>query len=172
MDRAVQQAEAGAHILDVNVGLPGLDEPEMMTRVVRAVQSVVSIVPMQIDSSDPAAIEAGPAGRSPAGPSSTPSTPSRRTWRRVLPSGAASYGAAVVGLTMDKGGIPRRQPRGARLELARRDCPDRSAATAFPWRDVLIDCLTLHRGLRPQQDRRRGDPRRRCRAVHEPMGLH
>lgn len=55
---AVEQEEAGAEILDVNVGLPGVDEPEMMCEVVTALQSVTAL-PLMLDSSDPAAIEAG-----------------------------------------------------------------------------------------------------------------
>ena len=56
--RGIEQQDAGAEILDVNVGLPGIDEPAMMRRVVKALQAVVDL-PLQIDSSDPAAIEAG-----------------------------------------------------------------------------------------------------------------
>ena len=103
MERAIEQAEAGADILDINVGLPGIDEPEMMTQVVRAVQSVVDL-PLQIDSSDPAAIEAGLracTGR--AIVNSVNAEP--ENLRRILPL-VRKYGAAVVGLTMDKGGIP------------------------------------------------------------------
>ena len=56
--RGIEQQDAGADLLDVNVGLPGINEPEMMTQVVKALQAVVDL-PLQIDSSDPAAIEAG-----------------------------------------------------------------------------------------------------------------
>ena len=55
--RGIEQQDAGADILDVNVGLPGIDEAEIMTRVVKALQAVVDL-PLQIDSSDPAVIEA------------------------------------------------------------------------------------------------------------------
>lgn len=58
MERAIEQSDAGADILDVNVGLPGIDEPKMMVDVVKAIQSVVTL-PLQIDSSNPEAIEAG-----------------------------------------------------------------------------------------------------------------
>lgn len=56
--QAIEQAEAGAQILDVNVGLPDIDEPETMRRVVTAISGAVSL-PLQIDSSSPKAIEAG-----------------------------------------------------------------------------------------------------------------
>ena len=56
--QALEQARAGADILDINVGLPELDEPRVMAQVVGAVQAAVDL-PLQIDSSDPEAIEAG-----------------------------------------------------------------------------------------------------------------
>lgn len=56
--QGMEQAEAGADILDVNVGLPEIDEPEMMVRTVKNLQSVLDL-PLQLDSSDPEAIEQG-----------------------------------------------------------------------------------------------------------------
>lgn len=163
MERAIEQAEAGADILDINVGLPGIDEPEMMTQVVRAVQSVVDL-PLQIDSSDPAAIEAGLracTGR--AIVNSVNAEP--ENLRRILPL-VRKYGAAVVGLTMDKGGIP--QSAGERLELARR-IVQTALSYGIPKRDVLIDCLTLT--ISAQQDQAM-ETLKAVRAVHEQMGLH
>ena len=163
MERAIEQAEAGAEILDINVGLPGIDEPEMMTQVVRAVQSVVDL-PLQIDSSDPAAIEAGLracTGR--AIVNSVNAEP--ENLRRILPL-VRKYGAAVVGLTMDKGGIP--QSAGERLELARR-IVQTALSYGIPKRDVLIDCLTLT--ISAQQDQAM-KTLKAVRAVHEQMGLH
>lgn len=163
MERAIEQAEAGAEILDINVGLPGIDEPEMMTQVVRAVQSVVDL-PLQIDSSDPAAIEAGLracTGR--AIVNSVNAEP--ENLRRILPL-VRKYGAAVVGLTMDKGGIP--QSAGERLELARR-IVQTALSYGIPKRDVLIDCLTLT--ISAQQDQAM-ETLKAVRAVHEQMGLH
>ena len=58
LERGMEQQDAGAEILDVNVGLPGIQEDEMMVQVVKNLQSVVEL-PLQIDSSDPTAIEAG-----------------------------------------------------------------------------------------------------------------
>src|SRR5690606_10184949 len=58
IDEAMEQVESGAEILDVNVGVPGIDEKQMMEKVVKAIQSMVD-APLQIDSSDPAVIEAG-----------------------------------------------------------------------------------------------------------------
>lgn len=58
LEKGMEQQDAGAEILDVNVGLPGIDEAKMMTQVVKNLQSVVEL-PLQIDSSAPEAIEAG-----------------------------------------------------------------------------------------------------------------
>ena len=76
--QAVEQTEAGAHILDVNVGLPGIDEPSMMVKVVKAIQSVTDL-PIQIDSSDPKRWRPAYAW-STARPSSIRSTANPRCW--------------------------------------------------------------------------------------------
>lgn len=163
MERAIEQAEAGADILDINVGLPGLDEAELMDQVVRAVQSVVDL-PLQIDSSDPAAIEAGlRACHGKAIVNSVNAEP--ENMRRILPL-VRKYGAAVVGLTMDKEGIP--QSAEQRIELARR-IVQTALSYGIPKRDVFIDCLTLT--VSAQQDQAR-ETLKAVRMVHEWMGLH
>ena len=163
MERAIEQADAGADILDVNVGLPGIDEPQMMTDVVKAIQSVVSL-PMQIDSSDPRAIEAGlRACNGRAIVNSVNGEP--EILDRILPL-VKKYGAAVVGLTMDRKGIP--QTAEGRFELARRIL---SAAEAYGISrdDVLIDCLTLTISAQQEQA---FETLRAVRRVHEELGLH
>ncbi len=77
LEQAVSQAEAGAQILDVNVGAPGVDEPALMEQVVKALQSVVSL-PLQLDSSN-ARRWNGACGSTTASPSSTRSTASRKS---------------------------------------------------------------------------------------------
>ena len=96
--------EAGADILDVNVGLPGINEKEMMVTVIKKLQGVVN-TPLQIDSSDPQVIEAAlrvyngkPIVNSVNGEAGSMAA--------VLPL-VKKYGAAVVGLTLDENGIPR-----------------------------------------------------------------
>lgn len=69
LEQAVSQTEAGAQILDVNVGAPGVDEPALMEQVVKALQSVVSL-PLQLDSSMPRRWN-GACGSTTASPSST-----------------------------------------------------------------------------------------------------
>lgn len=163
MERAIEQADAGADILDINVGLPGIDEAEMMTRVVKAVQSVVSL-PLQIDSSDPAAIEAGLracSGR--AIVNSVNGEP--EVLEKVLPI-VKKYGAAVVGLTMDKGGIP--ETAQDRIVIAER-IVEAAVKHGIPREDVLIDALTLTVSA---QQRQAAETLKAVRYIHEEMGLH
>lgn len=163
MERAIEQADAGADILDINVGLPGIDEAEMMTRVVKAVQSVVSL-PLQIDSSDPAAIEAGlRACNGRAIVNSVNGEP--EVLEKVLPI-VKKYGAAVVGLTMDKGGIP--ETAQSRIAVAKR-IVEAAVRHGISREDVLIDALTLTISA---QQRQAAETLKAVRYIHEEMGLH
>jgi len=137
LDVAVAQEDAGADILDVNVGFPGVDEVSMLPQVVKKIQSAVSI-PLQLDSSNPAALEAGL--RVYNGKAAVNSVNGEaEVLERILPI-VKKYGAAVVGLTLDKGGIP--QTAGGRVAIARRIL-DAALAYGIPREDVWIDCLTL-----------------------------
>lgn len=163
MERAIEQADAGADILDINVGLPGIDEAAMMTKVVKAVQSVVSL-PLQIDSSDPAAIEAGlRACNGRAIVNSVNGEP--EVLERILPI-VKKYGAAVVGLAMDKGGIP--ESAGARIAIAERIL-EAAKHYEIPEEDVLIDALTLTVSAQQEQA---VETLKAVRYIHEEMGLH
>lgn len=137
VSEAIAQQEAGADILDVNAGLPELDEPAVLRRLVGAIQAV-SPLPLQIDSSDPHAIEA--AVRVYCGkPIINSVNGKEESLATVLPI-ARRYGAAVVGLTLDENGIP--DTAEGRLAIARRIL-DRALALGIPREDVLIDCLVL-----------------------------
>lgn len=163
MERAIEQADAGADILDINVGLPGIEEAEMMARVVKAVQSVVSL-PLQIDSSDPEAIEAGL--RACNGRAIVNSVNGEQeVLEKVLPI-VKKYGAAVVGLTMDKGGIP--ETAKARIAIAER-IVKAAESYGIPREDVLIDALTLTISA---QQRQAAETLKAVRYIHEKMGLH
>src|SRR5699024_351709 len=134
---AIQEADAGADILDVNVGYPGVDEADLLPRVVKKLQSALD-VPLQLDSSDPAALAAGlRVYNGKAAVNSVNGDPA--VLARVLPV-VKKYGAAVVGLTLDEGGIP--QTAGERLAIARRIL-DAALSHGIPREDVWIDCLTL-----------------------------
>ena len=137
LEQAVSQTEAGAQILDVNVGAPGVDEPALMEQVVKALQSVVSL-PLQLDSSHAEALERGlrvyngkPIVNSVNGEAEKLNT--------ILPL-CKKYGAAVVGLAIDERGIlPKAEDRVA---IARR-IRNAALAAGIPQEDIYIDCLTL-----------------------------
>ena len=161
--RGVEQQDAGADILDVNVGLPGVDEPEMMRRTVRALQAAVDL-PLQIDSSDPKAIEAGL--RACCGKAIVNSVNGKaEVLETVLPL-CKKYGAAVVGLCMDENGIP--QDWRGRVAIARRIL-DAALAHGIAKEDVFIDCLTLTVSAQQEQA---VETLRAVRAVKEELGLH
>ena len=163
LERGVEQQDAGADILDVNVGLPGLDEPVMISRVVKALQSVADL-PLQIDSSDPAAIEAGL--RAVNGRAIVNSVNGKaEVLDAVLPL-CARYGAAVVGLCLDENGIP--DTWQARAAIAERIL-DAALRHGVPREDVFIDCLTLTASVQQEQA---AETLRAVRYVTEELGLH
>ena len=137
MNMAIEQGRAGAQILDVNAGLPEIDERAVMCQLVSELQGV-STLPLQIDAADPAVIEA--AVRSYPGKALINSTNGKaQTMADVLPI-VKHYGCAVVGLTLDEDGIP--ATAKGRLAIARkivRECE----RLGIPRHDVVIDCLTM-----------------------------
>lgn len=134
---AAAQQRAGADILDVNVGVPGLDEPALLSQVTRALQATVPL-PLQLDSSDPAAIEA--AARAYAGRPMVNSVNGKAdNLATVLPV-VARYGCTVVGLTLDENGIP--PTAEERLAIAERIVAA-AEAHGIPREDVAIDCLVM-----------------------------
>ncbi|MCC8099755.1 MAG: homocysteine S-methyltransferase family protein [Clostridiales bacterium] len=163
LQRGIEQQDAGADILDVNVGLPGLDEPKMMVDVVKELQGVVSL-PLQIDSSDPAAIEAGL--RYCNGKAIVNSVNGKQeVLDHILPL-VKKYGAAVVGLTMDETGIP--QTAGQRIAIAERIL-NAALSYGIPREDVFIDCLTLTVSAQQEQA---AETLKAVRYVREVLGLH
>ncbi|MGN1020273.1 MAG: homocysteine S-methyltransferase family protein, partial [Aristaeellaceae bacterium] len=137
VDVAVQQQDAGAEILDVNVGYPGVDEKTMLPRVIKRLQAAVDL-PLQLDSSDPEALEAGL--RVYNGKAAVNSVSGKEeSLAAVLPL-VKKYGAAVVGLTLDEKGLP--ATAAERVAIARRIVAA-AEACGIPREDVWIDCLTL-----------------------------
>ena len=135
--QAVAQAEAGAEVLDVNAGLPGIDEAATLERLVRDLQAVTDL-PLQLDSSNPEALSRAlriyngkPIVNSVNG--------EQKTLDEILPL-CKKYGAAVVGLTLDEQGIP--TSAEGRFAIAQKIV---KAATGIgiPKEDIYIDCLTL-----------------------------
>ncbi len=137
LSQAVEQAEAGADILDVNVGLPDLDEAATLARTVKAVQSVCEL-PLQLDSTKADALEAGLRVYN-GKPIVNSVNAERAVLDRLLPL-CKKYGAAVVGLTLDENGIPSKAE--GRFALAEKIVAAAEAA-GIPRTDVYIDCLTL-----------------------------
>ena len=163
IERAIEQADAGADILDINVGLPGIDEPAMMREVVTAVQGMVSL-PLQIDSSNIEAIEAGL--RACNGRAIVNSVNGDEEKLKTILPIVHKYGAAVVGLTLDENGIP--QTAEERVAIARRII-DAAVEIGIPKEDVLVDCLTLTISAQQEQA---VETLKAIRQIHDRMGLH
>ncbi|MBE6006092.1 MAG: homocysteine methyltransferase [Sarcina sp.] len=137
LSEGLSQEESGAHILDVNVGLPEIDEPRMMETVVTRLQSIIGL-PLQIDTSDPAALERGMRlynGK----PMVNSVNGKRESLDTVLPL-VRKYGGVVVGLVLDEGGIP--ETADGRIAVARKiyEAADRYGV---PREDIVIDGLAM-----------------------------
>lgn len=135
--QAIEQTRGDADILDVNVGLPGIDEGAMMVRAVKAIQGVAD-APLQVDSTIPEVLEKAlrvyngkPIVNSVNG--------EEKSLAAVLPL-VKKYGACVVGLCLDENGIPK--TADGRIAIAKRIL-DRALALGIPRENVFIDCLTL-----------------------------
>lgn len=135
--QAVAQAEAGAQVLDVNAGLPGIDEAATLEHLVKDLQAITDL-PLQLDSSNPEALSRAlriyngkPIVNSVNG--------EQKTLDTILPL-CKKYGAAVVGLALDEHGIP--ADSEGRFAIAKRIAAAANAA-GIPNEDVYIDCLTL-----------------------------
>ena len=130
---AVKQVEAGAEVLDVNVGLPGIDEPETMKRVVRLLQEVVTL-PLQIDSSEADAIEN--ACRYYNGKPLINSVNGKdETMEAVFPV-VKKYGGVVIGLALDENGIPPKAEQ--RFEIAKK-ITNKAKEYGIDKKDIIID---------------------------------
>lgn len=134
---AVSQQEAGADLLDLNVGLPQIDEAHVMRKAVTEIQEYCDL-PLQIDSSSPEAIEAGvryyngiPLINSVNGDG--------QVMDKIFPV-AKKYGAVVLGLAMDKNGVP--QTAEKRFEVAKR-IVERAGEYGIPRHKIMIDTLVL-----------------------------
>ena len=135
--QAVAQAEAGAQVLDVNAGLPGIDEAATLEHLVKDLQAITDL-PLQLDSSNPEALSRAlriyngkPIVNSVNG--------EQKTLDTILPL-CKKYGAAVVGLALDEHGIP--ADAEGRFAIAKRIAAAANAA-GIPNEDIYIDCLTL-----------------------------
>ena len=163
LSQAVEQIDAGAEVLDVNVGVPKLDDVAMLPKVVKQLQ-VITDLPLQIDSSKPEAIEAAlrvyngkPIVNSVNGEA--------KVLDAILPL-VKKYGAAVIGLTLDENGIPNKAEE--RFAIAER-IMKRAMEYGIPKEDIYIDCLTLTASA---QQAEVVETLKAVRMVKEQLGLH
>lgn len=160
---AMEEVEGGADILDVNVGLPGINEKEMMVEVIKELQSVIDL-PLQIDSTDPAVIQA--ALRVVNGVAIVNSVNGEAAvMERILPA-VKKYGANVVGLTMDEDGIPESAQK--RLEIGAR-IVETAQLYGIAKENVFLDCLTLT--VSAQQSGAK-ETLKALRAIRQQLGVH
>lgn len=159
---AREQAEAGANLLDLNVGVPGIPEAEVLPAALQAVQGVVS-VPISLDSTDPAALEA--ALKIYPGKALINSVSGERARLETILPLAVRYGASVIALTLDEDGIP--PTAEGRLRVARRLREEAVAAGLSPDR-LLVDALVLTVGAQPEEA---AETLRAVRLIREELGL-
>ncbi len=141
------QVEAGADIVDINVGAAGIDEVRILPLAVQAALEAAD-VPLSLDTTNPAALKAA-LEIYPGKALVNSVNGEEATLERVLPL-VREYGAAVIGLTMDGEGIP--SDPAKRLKIAER-IVERAERQGIPRQDVLIDCLALTVGADPQAAR-------------------
>lgn len=160
---AIEEEEAGADILDVNVGVPGADEVQLMIKTVKAVQGIVSL-PLQIDSSNPKAVEAGLRVCNGRAIINSVNADDEKL-ATILPI-AKKYGASIVGLAMDENGLP--QTCEQRLVYAKKIL-ETALSYGLRKEDVIIDCLTLTVSAQQNQAKETLEAVRR---VSKELGLH
>ena len=137
LKEAVKQQEQDADILDLNTGLPDINEPEVLKKSLIEIQGIVDL-PIQIDSSNPEALEA--AARIYNGKPILNSVSGKaESLEKVLPI-AKKYGACILGLTLDENGIP--ETAEERYKIAEK-IVNEAEKIGIPRRNILIDCLTL-----------------------------
>ena len=137
LQEGLRQEDSGAHILDVNVGLPEIDEPSMMVSVIRGLQSVLTL-PLQIDTTDPVALEKGMRiynGK----PMVNSVNGKKESMETVFPL-VRKYGGVLVALALDEEGIPSDAEGRVRIAQKIYEAADRYGV---PREDILVDGLAM-----------------------------
>ena len=137
LQEGINQQEKGVHILDVNVGLPDIDEPTMLKNAVCELQAIIDL-PLQIDTSDPAAMEASL--RRYNGKAMVNSVSGEESSMEAIFPLVKKYGGLVVALTLDDDGIP--QTAEGRLSIARRIL-ERASQYGIDKKDIIFDPLAM-----------------------------
>lgn len=159
----ISEAEAGAQILDVNVGLPEIDEGELLSRAVSGLQSVTDL-PLEIDTSNTVAMEM--ALRSYNGKAMINSVNGKReSMEKIFPL-VKKYGGLVVALTLDEGGIPERAED--RLEIARKILAE-AEKYGIDKKDIIFDPLAMAVSA---DKNAANETLRALRLIREELGCH
>ncbi len=137
LNEGINQQEMGVHILDVNVGLPDIDEVAMMKKVTFELQAIIDL-PLQIDTSNPAAMEA--ALRSYNGKALVNSVNGKEESMSAIFPLVKKYGGVVVALTLDDNGIPNTAEE--RVAIAEKILK-RAEAYGIAKKDIIFDTLTM-----------------------------
>ncbi|MCI0502679.1 MAG: homocysteine S-methyltransferase family protein [Fusobacteria bacterium] len=137
IEEAITQEKAGAHALDVNVGLPKIDEPAKIVEVIKLIQEI-SNLPLQIDSADIEALERG--CRYYNGKALINSVNGKAESMEAVFPIAKKYGACIIALTLDEGGIPNTAEE--RYAIAKK-IMDTAAGYGIPKENIIIDSLVL-----------------------------
>lgn len=137
LGEGLRQEEAGAHILDVNVGLPEIDEAEMIAEVVSNLQAICAL-PLQIDTADPVAMEA--ALRRYNGKAMVNSVNGKIESMNAIFPLVKKYGGVCVALTLDEGGIP--ETVDGRVAIAKKILAE-AKKYGIDKKDIIFDTLTM-----------------------------
>ena len=144
VNEGIAQQEKGVHILDVNVGLPDIDEPTLLCQAVERLQAVIDL-PLQIDTADPAAMEA--ALRRYNGKALINSVNGKKESMEAVFPLVKKYGGTVIALTLDEEGIP--ATAEGRVAIAKR-IVDTAATYGIDKKDIVFDTLTMTVSADPQ----------------------
>lgn len=163
LQEGVRQQEKGSHILDVNVGLPEIDESKMLVRVCRELQAIIDL-PLQIDTADPVAMES--AMRIYNGKPMVNSVSGKMESMRAVFPLVKKYGGLVVALTLDERGIPQRAEE--RLEIAE-NILRVAAEYGIGKEDLIFDPLAMSVS---SDSRAALETLRAVRLITEKLGCH
>ncbi len=163
LQEGIKQEECGVHILDVNVGLPEIDEPAMLKEAVEELQAVINL-PLQIDTSDTVAMEA--ALRTYNGKAMINSVNGKEESMRTIFPLVQKYGGLVVALTLDDDGIPKTAE--GRVEIAKKILAC-AAEYGIDKKDIIFDTLTMTVSAEPTAPM---ETLKALRIIKEELGCH
>ncbi len=163
LEQGLSQAALGVHVLDVNVGLPEIDEPALLEKTVRELQAVTDL-PLQIDTADPVAMER--ALRRYAGKAMINSVSGKAESMQAIFPLVKKYGGVVVALTLDENGIP--ATAGERVAIAKRILQT-ARDFGIDQKDIVFDTLTMTVSTNPDSAVQTLNA---LREIREQLGCH